>query len=112
MVYAVPAVSWARAGGGPREEFFRSAAEVIPVLVLALALEGRHFDWSASRLPIVRAVNIMALLSLVAGEVAAFAVLSNGRVTRLESGLTTAALLSAAGMLVIMAVAGPARRPD
>jgi hypothetical protein len=88
-------------------KYFEVAAQVIPVLLLAAALERHYFDVGNRSDPLTKALNVIVLLWLVAGEAAAMIVVMVGEVTALAFGLTTNALLIAATLLVMLALGGP-----
>jgi hypothetical protein len=90
----------------PRVTYFEVSAQVMPVLVLAAALEGRQFDW-ANRSPLsLRIYNVAALLWMSTGEYAALVITADGKSTPLAFALTTSALFTAGVSLVGIAVTG------
>jgi hypothetical protein len=75
-------------------EFYSAAAQIIPVLLLALVLEGRLFELEerAERLP--ESLWIIALIgAMLAGEVAALSALAAGKAaTALEDAIIMLAI--------------------
>lgn len=104
----VTAVLWVYAynGAGVQLKYFEASTQVIPVLVLALALEGRIFDWASVAPPVLKMASVMNLLWLAVGEGAALYVLADGYSTDVAFALTTLALMTAAVMLLVIAVGG------
>ena len=109
VVPLVPVAIWSYgvSGENARLVYFEAAAQVIPVLVLALALQTKHFNWSATKLPTgIKLAGALQLLWLAAGEAAALAVVADGHASSIAFGLTTAALINAGVVLVLYAVSG------
>jgi hypothetical protein len=90
-----------------RDKYFELAAQVIPVLLLAAALERHYFDVGNRSDSLTKVYNIIVLIWLVAGEAAAMVVVMNGTVTAVAFGLTTNALCIAAMLVILLAVGGP-----
>ena len=84
-------------------EFYNVAAQVIPVLVLAVALEGRILQ-APSKVAPLDALLVGSFVWVIAGEVAALVGVAQGSASSFLFGVTTAALYSGTTMLVMVAI--------
>jgi len=93
-------------GADAESNYFEAAAQVIPILVVAAALEGRLFDWSSLLPEGFKVANVLNLCWMAAGEAAALVALAEGHATDVTFGLTSAALVNGGVTLGLIAVLG------
>jgi hypothetical protein len=89
---------------GVRLGFIEAAAQVLPVLFIAIALEGHLMRTMPERMPAVRSCYAAFVGWMVIGEVAALVGLACGRVSPLVAGLTGSALVCAGITLAVVFV--------
>lgn len=107
LVPLVGVASWVwiySLGLSVRLVYFEASVQVIPVIVIAAALQVGHFNVRGSGSVREKALNAMTLLWCVAGEAAAMVVLLRGHATALAFGLATNALVASGGALVGLAL--------
>lgn len=93
--------------GSAEPEFFAVAAQVIPVLLLVLAVDARMFQ-QVPGLPGMTVANVLDLGTVLAAEAACLVVLAGRQPTWFLSGLVTVGLVNLCGWLVVFTVR---RRP-
>lgn len=91
--------------------FYEVAAQVIPVLLLAAAVEGRAFRIEGVKDRSARAVTGAALFMIFFGEGVALYVVASGCTSLLTEIQTIFALVSSAGLVFWAALFGPPRSP-
>lgn len=91
-----------------RQAFYAVLAQVLPVLMLAVVVEGRYFRNIGHREPLDRFLLRGLLLLPALGELSALIVLAEGHDTLWLRGSCLLALGTAVLMLFVYAVDGPA----
>jgi|tagenome__1003787_1003787.scaffolds.fasta_scaffold19482831_1 hypothetical protein len=95
----------------PRDDFHSAAAQIIPVLLLALVVEGQSNDlWGT---PEGRPVRTVVLLMLLLGELSAL--LETGDILardELSAAITAAGLVGGFVAVVLVALLPPGDRPQ
>lgn len=89
--------------GDPRFGFFQVAAQVLPVLLIAVGLEMRG---ARSRIPFARALTATTIAWMGVGEAACMWTLATGHVTSVSSALVVSALISAGVTALLLIIFG------
>jgi hypothetical protein len=85
--------------GSPRSSFFNAEVQVLPVLVIALTLQGPS-SLLTGKSRVARAIWATTCIWMAAGEAAAMWSLATGRVTAVVTALAVSALISAGSLFL------------
>lgn len=98
------ATAWTR----PHLAFYGTLAQVLPILVLAMIVEGRYFRGLERRESFARFLLKSLLYVPLIGEAAALICLARGQDTALLRGVALFALFVSVTLLILYASDGPA----